>query len=361
MKMKIVWILSLLAFISCSHDSKKSDTQDKQAVMIKSSNNLKEIARFKGIQVTGLTVTKDNRIFASIPRWRKDIPYSVVEVMNDGSKIPFPNEDWNKGRGEPQENQFTSVQSVLAHNGSLFVLDTSNPWMKGVIGRPKLYEFDLQSNKLKRMWEFNHDVALKNSYLNDFRIDDKNKKIYITDSGLGALVVLDMQSNLARRELENHTSTKAENVTLSVDDKVFKIEGKKPKIHSDGIAINETEEMVYFHALTGTRLYRVPMGNVTGSKVENLGKTPLPDGMVFDKQGNLYMADLENHAIVYRTPDGSIQTLVQDKRISWADSLAIDEDNNLYFTDSKLIDAPIGSNVEDMTFNIYKVSLPTIQ
>ncbi len=36
-------------------------------------------------QVTGVAVSKDGRIFVNFPRWEKDVPISVAEVMKDGT------------------------------------------------------------------------------------------------------------------------------------------------------------------------------------------------------------------------------------------------------------------------------------
>src|ERR1700710_2224598 len=46
-------------------------------------------------QVTGVAVSKDGRIFVNFPRWEKDVPISVAEVMKDGKLRPYPDTDWN--------------------------------------------------------------------------------------------------------------------------------------------------------------------------------------------------------------------------------------------------------------------------
>lgn len=330
--------------------------------------NLIEVAEFRGAQVTGVTIAKDGRMFANFPRWRDNVPFSVVEIMPDGTHRPYPDDSWNTWNGKPEKNHFTCVQSVYAHGNSLYILDPSSPEMKEVMGKAKLYEFDLATNTLKRTYEFDENVAPKRSYLNDVRVDDESGKIFITDSGLGGIVVVDKKTGDARRLLDKHPSTKSENVTLTVEKKEFLTnDGEKPQIHSDGIALSPVDNKLYYHALTGYTLYRVPVKALTSTskdetqlvkKVEKLGATPAPDGMMFDKKGNLYMADLERNAISYRTPGGEMKILIQDERIKWPDSFTIDAHNHLVFTDSLLQDAPAGKAVEEMTFKIYKVALP---
>jgi sugar lactone lactonase YvrE len=368
--MKALTTFLVLTFFltGCSSKPKnnKHEILDKKTVGIlptEKQPDLIEVAEFKGAQVTGVTITKNGRLFANFPRWREGVPFSVVEIMKDGNFRPYPNETWNTWNGKPEKNHFACVQSVIADDKYLYVLDPSSPEMKGVQGKAKLYRFDLATNKLNKTWEFDATVAPEKSYLNDLRIDHKTHKIFMTDSGLGGLVVLDMKSGAAKRILDKHPSTKSENITLTVDQKEF-----KKQIHSDGIALSPVDHKLYYHALTGYTLYRVPtQALVTDSRdetklvkqVEKLGATPAPDGMIFDKNGNLYMADLERNAVSYRTPDGDIKILIQDERIKWADTFTIDSENNLIFTDSLLQTAEAGKPVDELTFKIYKVALPT--
>lgn len=326
---------------------------------------LEKVTEFRGAQVTGVTVSRSGRMFANFPRWRDNIPYSVIEVTKDGKHLPYPDESWNKWRGRPEKNIFTSVQSVVAFGDSLFVLDPSSPKMEAVVGNAKLYEFDLVTNSLVRTYTFDKKVAPKKSYLNDLRVDPNNGKIYITDSGLGGIVVLDRESGNARRVLDGHASTKSENVTLLVNGQAFMMKGKAPKIHSDGIALDDNN--LYYHALTGYHLYSIPTEALADNsltttevaeKVQSRGVTPALDGMIFDKLGNLYMADLERNAVAYRTPNGEMKILIQDERIQWPDTFTIDGQNNLIFTDSALQRAPAGQHVDNQTFTIYKVALP---
>lgn len=360
-------ILVLMIACSSHHDKDKKITTN---LPTEKSPELIKVAEFRGAQVTGVTATSSGRMFANFPRWRDNLAYSVVEIFPDGSSKPYPNAEWNKWRGKPQKNHFTCVQSVVAHGDKLYVLDPSSPKMEGVVGQAMLYEFNLNSNDLIRSWSFDPKVAPKKSYLNDLRVDDAHEKIYITDSGIGGIVVLDLNTGKSRRALDTHASTKSENVTLMVNGKPFMLKGKSPQIHSDGIALSPDNSRLYYHSLTGYQLYSVPTEELAdervsasdlAQKVEQRGVTPAPDGMIFDQEGNLYMADLERNAVAYRTPGGEMKILVQDERIVWPDTFSIDKDQNLIFTDSLLSRAPAGSAADGMVFTIYKVALPVIK
>lgn len=360
-------ILGFLSVTACSHSGTKQGI-DPATHAGMATANLTKLAEFDGVQVTGVTLTDEGRLFANFPRWRDELPYSVVEVMPDGTSKPYPDQDWNswRGAGLPNKNQFNSVQSVVAHGSSLFILDPSSPFLKGVVGKAKLYEFDLATNKLKKTYEFTDIIAPKASYLNDLRVDDKANAIYITDSGLGAIVILDRKTGKSRRVLARHESTKSEDVQLKVEGKPFLIGGSAPKIHSDGIALSKDGKWLYYHALTAKTLYRVPTSALNNKSikesalektVEKVATTPAPDGMIFDDAGNLYFADLESNSISYLSPSGEQKRLVQDPRIKWADTFTIGKSPDLIFTTSRLHEASVGFPATGLIFSIYRVPL----
>ncbi len=79
---------------------------------------LQQVAAFEH-QVTGVTVSRDGRIFVNFPRWTEDAPVSVAEVSPDGGVKPFPNEAWNGWRNAKRDqmtpgDHFVCVQSVVA-------------------------------------------------------------------------------------------------------------------------------------------------------------------------------------------------------------------------------------------------------
>jgi sugar lactone lactonase YvrE len=79
------------------------------------------------------------------------------------------------------------------------------------------------------------------------------------------------------------------------------------KINSDGIALSPGGEWLYYKPLTDNKLYRIKteflryagMNDAAlNSKVEDLGNFTTTDGMIFDRNGNLYLGDLENYRII---------------------------------------------------------------
>lgn len=355
---KIVVLLTALALSACGDKAKKvqpnADTQINPVGMSKVDN----VATFKGIQVTGVTVTSKGRIFANFPRWRKGIPFSVVEVNgDDGSYKPYPStgmNTWEIG-SELSDNVFVGVQSVIAFENHLYVLDTRSALFQPILDEPRIFVFNLDTDGLERTYVIPKGVAKPNSYINDLRVDKEKGKIYFTDSGAGGLLVLDMESGKSKRILDDHPSTMAE-----MDHLTFENGQWNNTIHSDGIALDTKNDKLFYHALTGYSLYAIDTKalvaeeNPTDADVQFIKKTGAPDGMIFDDMGNLYFADLENNKINYLTPTGEIMTLLEGDTVKWADTFSIYQ-GYLYYTNSRINE--VKGDVSQMEFTINKVAL----
>ncbi|MBQ0767999.1 MAG: hypothetical protein KBT58_01820, partial [Bizionia sp.] len=125
----------LILFVSCK-DTRKTevestiDTQEHNTAL-----QILEVASFKGQQVTGVSVSDTGRVFVNFPRWRKGVVHSVVEITADKQKNSYPNADWNSWNiGQPVvANKFVGVQSVVAFEDELYVLDTRSALFQNVL------------------------------------------------------------------------------------------------------------------------------------------------------------------------------------------------------------------------------------
>src|SRR4051812_45031963 len=172
-----------------------------------SAAELQEVARFPNQQLTGVGISeKSGQIFVNFPYWSDDHSLSVAEIVN-GQPRAFPDEEWN-GPGPPGSH-FICVQSVVVDDqDNLWVVDPAAPKMKEIVkGGPKLVKIDLRTNAVVQNIPFGEDIAPKKSYLNDVRIDTAANKAFITDSGKGAIIVVDLKTGKARRLLDGHKST----------------------------------------------------------------------------------------------------------------------------------------------------------
>lgn len=313
------------------------------------------VASFKGIQVTGITVAENGRLFANFPRWRKGVPYSVVEVKENGDSREYPDKatnQWEIG-DKPDPDKFICVQSVVAYQNKLYVLDTKSPLMQGTVAVPTIYVYDLDTDQLVKAYPLERSTC-KNSYTNDLRVDDKKGKIYLTDSGAPGLIVVDMESGENYRILDGHRFTSAETDHLQIGDVTY-----QGTVHSDGIALDRENDILYFHALCGYTLYGVPTDQLIHEEIDEKKifqmKTPAPDGMILDEKGNLYLGDLEKSAVCYLPPDRKeVKTLIEGGDISWPDTFSI-YDGHLYYSNSRLHEAQ--GDISDMTFTVNKIKL----
>ncbi|MCC7408508.1 MAG: SMP-30/gluconolactonase/LRE family protein [Phycisphaeraceae bacterium] len=310
-------------------------------------------AEFPRQQVTGVAVSKTGRMFVSFPFWGKQPTYAVAEVDPAGQPQPYPNDYWNqwdgKADGGQALGQFVCVQSVyIDDRDHLWILDTGSPrWMSGVIpGGPKLLDVDLATNTIAKTYYFDSHSVEPHSYLNDVRVDNAAGYAYITDSGVGAIVVLNLADRSARRVLENDPSTKSEDVVLHVGGRWWLAPlAIRPKVNSDGLALSPDGQTLYYQALTSHALYAVPTAALRdaslspqdlAAQVKNLGPSPASDGLVMDAKGNLYHTALEWDAIVRRDPQGQMSILVRDPRLVWPDTFALGPNGEIYFTASQI-------------------------
>ncbi|MGI4982648.1 MAG: L-dopachrome tautomerase-related protein [Janthinobacterium lividum] len=316
---------------------------------------LHKIASFKH-QVTGVTVADDGRIFVNFPRWTEDAPISVALVGSDGEVQPYPDAQWNSWRNAkkdqiPPGDHFVCVQSVVADkHGGLWVLDTGAPAQSVVIpGAAKLVRIDLASNRVSQTIPFDATIALQGSYLNDVRFSPDGHTAYITDSGVrGAIVVVDLQSGKARRVLDNDPSTQTDkSVTVSVDDvPLRRPDGRGVEFSADGIALSADGGYLYWQAVKGKTLYRIPTRSLLdaassppkiAAAVETVGVNGPADGLEFDRNGHLFISGVEDHSIKVR--DGAnVRTLLRDPHIRWPDTFALGPDGTMYVTDSRIPD-----------------------
>ena len=298
-------------------------------------------------QWTGLAVSKEGRLFVNYPRWSESVPISAAELV-DGKPVPYPNttiNDWRPGK-DPAKHLVCVQALFIDAKNRLWILDPANPGFKGVVpGGPKLLEVNLTTNQVVRTYRFNREIALQNSYLNDVRVDTQREFAYITDSGDGALIVLNLSTGDVRRLLGNHPSTAAEEVLLTIGGKPWLLNGIQPRIHADGIAYDAGADKVYYQALTGRTMYRISGAALRqvdlsekkiAAKVERVGETGASDGLIAGPGGYVYISALEHDAIFRTSPQGRVETVVQDERIAWPDSFSFGPDGKLYFTTSRI-------------------------
>jgi sugar lactone lactonase YvrE len=167
------------------------------------------VAQLEGHMPTGVAISQEGRTFLCFPRWDDAMLCTVGELLPDGKVVYYPDLHFNQPDPDAPADSLFSVQSLLvdAHN-HLWLLDTGrirrNPAVKGAA---KLVLVDLYVNKVVKTFALPPEVTRPDTYLSDLRIDLRKGAegvAYITDSGAGAIVVLDLATGRALRRLGGH-------------------------------------------------------------------------------------------------------------------------------------------------------------
>lgn len=308
-------------------------------------------------QVTGVSVSKDHRIFVNFPRWSEDIDVSVAEVMPDGTVTPYPDTEWNAWRNARKDqvtpaDHFVCVQSVVVdHHHHLWVLDPGAPAQGTLVpGAPKMVRIDLATNKVTQTILFDEAAAPQGSYLNDVRFSLDDGTAYITDSGArGALLVVDVATGKARRVLDGDPSTQPEkDVQVKADGRVLRrTDGRGVDFSADGIALSPDGKYLYWQAIKAKTLYRIAtdaLANAGAShelatRVERVGENGPADGLWIDGSSTMYITAVEENAIKTRQGQ-TVRTVLRDKRLRWPDTFSEGPDGMLYVTSSRIMDMP---------------------
>ncbi len=328
---------------------------------VETVGTLEPVAHFDGAMPTGVTVSHQGRIFINFPKWGDEVEFTVAE-FRDGKFVAYPNEVFNKTQPNNLDAALVSVQSVVVDPlDRLWILDTGSPLFQPTqYGGPKLVCVDLTSDRVIKTILFPQDVALPTTYLNDIRFDLRRGAegmAFITDSsdqGANGIIVVDLASGESWRKLHDHSSTKAEPPSKCLPI----VEGQplmerqsdgttKPmKMGADGIAISADGSRLYYCPLISRRLYSVAIdalvdrslddSAVAATIIDEGDKGGGADGLESDAAGYIYATNYEHQAILRRSPQGMWETVVQDPRLMWTDTLSIAADGYLYVTANQL-------------------------
>ncbi|MDF0682330.1 MAG: L-dopachrome tautomerase-related protein [Candidatus Nitrosocosmicus sp.] len=205
-------------------------------------------------------------------------------------------------------------------------------------------------------------MALPTTYLNDVRFDLRRGDegiAFITDSsqkGSNGIIVVDLASGEGWRRLDDHQSTKPEDLQTFlplVEGKPFLEEQQDGSVKhgasmgADGIAISSDGSRLYYCPLGSRKLYSVdidalvdrniPESEVVATIKDHGDKGGASDGLESDATGSIYSTNYEHNAILrLRNSDKVWETLVCDSSLLWPDTLSLATDGYLYVTANQL-------------------------
>lgn len=324
-------------------------------------------------QFTGVAISVKGRLFVTYPRWSATYKYAVVEVMKDGTAKPYPDEATNTWKpGEDGMNKWVCVQTAYVDdNDFLYIVDPAAPMLEKVVDNcAKVVKFNLQTNQVEQTYRFPLTID-NHSYLNDIRVDTKKQIAYLTNSGTGGIIILDLKTGASRQVLQAHKSVHPDpHVKFIIDGRELKKQGQPPAFQSDGIALNPDKTYLYYKTISDKRLWRVPTdalldttltGQQLAGKVEDLGNIANTDGMIFDQKGNLYFGDPTTYSMIQVTPDLKPHVWIASKDLIWPDTYSVSKDGYIYITTSQIHKQPEyneGVNKRTSPYMVYKAKLP---
>lgn len=315
---------------------------------------LEAVTQFNEARGGGITVTPDGRIIISMHPL-DDPKYRVVEVMANGEKKPFPNIDWADGPDTGNVGLSAVIGVHTDSNGIVWMLD-----MGSEKSPAQLVAWDSVNNSLHTTIKIDKSALQPNSFIQDFAIDENRGKVYIADMTFGnfqgatkpAFIVVDLETGKSRRVLESAQQLMPEDRNIVIEASLLASKTESGETNSlrfglNPIAIDDEFEWVYFGAFTGTQVYRLPASTLADNNasdrdlqntIEVYGPKNPSDGIAYAPGVGILATDLENSAIGLTTP-GHYQTLIEDKKLSWPDSLAV-SNGYIYITQDQLHQHP---------------------
>jgi len=306
-----------------------------------------------------IAIGPNGRIFLSIHGfYSKQI--RVVELLKDRTTQAYPNKDWAYAA---QTNKTGGLYGVLGlnvdENGILWMLDVSGKEHAG-----RLVGWNTNKEKLHKVIYLAKPIIKENSFLNDLAIDTKHNVIYIADTGVGSIIIVDLKTGQARRVLDSAIETKAESVDMIINNRLVKLGSEPARLGINPITIDHNNTFVYFGAMSGTSIYRIATedllnknlsDNALTEKIERIGNKPISDGITIDNSGNIYVTSITENAIGVTRPTGHYETLFQQDELSWPDGMAVGLDDYIYVTINELHRSPVLNGGKDATQGLFKI------
>lgn len=306
-----------------------------------------------------IAIGADGRIFLSIHAFFSQ-SLRIAELLPDGSTKPYPNEDWAFIPESPNDNGIYDVLGLnVDREGVLWILDTSGADRSG-----RLIGWDTKAETLHRIIYLGAPFVEADSFLNDLSIDRDHDFVYIADTGIAAILVVNLKTGAVRRVLKGSKVTSAEPIDMVIDGKIVTLGGQNARLGINPITIDHKSEYVYFGAMTGTSVYRVRTADLRDAalldedlikRVERYGDKPISDGITIDDKGYVYITSITDDSLGVTKPDGTYEALVKRDDLSWPDGLAVGPDDYIYATINELHRSPVLNGGENAAKGEFKV------
>lgn len=361
MKIRFFLVLPLLFWnLSAANAAERSHELNTASMMPETAlETVLELSEPPG----NIAVTKEGRVFFTIHPESKPEGVKLYELKN-GAPVPFPDENF--------QTKFKTVLGLaLDGQNRLWAIDHGGNGFQ----EPKIFAFDLGTNRPVHEHSFAREYGQFGSYFNDLRVTQDGKTVFIADISFlrrnPAIVVYDTETGKTRRVLEKDASVKAGAQTVFHKDKELRVLGFfKVRLAVDGIALDTRGEWLYYAPMNRKNVFRVKTADLLNEglspaelskRVETYGPKPFCDGIEMDARDNLYITDIEHGSVFQLNPEKELKTFTSSPKIRWPDGMSASEDGYLYFTDSALANVLFKSPKKirkSAPFYIYRLKIP---
>jgi sugar lactone lactonase YvrE len=360
------FILKCIPTLYLAHLSGAKASQPKSAL---------DIAAESPWMANQVAIDSDGTLFLGLPRYSSKFwTPSLARINSHGHVNPFPDNHWNNWKpGDDGKDAFVYLNSVhIFSDDSVWCVDQGclsagifgDEYSRPKVGAQKIVQLDTKSGKVLRILRFDENILPPGSQLNDLRFH--GSLIYISDSGLGGIIIHDLDTGETLRRLSGLPVVKASDKAPPA--MLAHVKGGKTfhPPNSDMIEITADGKWLYWAAPTGP-LYRVKTEYLRDPEltdaeiithVESVYDNNFSGGCAMDSVGNIYFSETVTHNITVWSPGGKTAVLASDPRLIRPDGSIISSDRKLYVPVKQPVEIKTSTGHVEQKFYIYSVKLP---
>lgn len=318
-----------------------------------------------------VALTRHSTLFLGLPRYAADKPTpSLARLESDGTLAAFPGNSWNEwAPGKDGREAFVYLNSVhIFEDDTIWCVDQGSV-SAGVFpaeyavpqtGAQKLVQLDSKSGAILRIIRFDDTILPPGAQMNDLRFH--GNKMYISDSGLGGIIIHDLQSGKTVRRLSGKKALLASAAKVPAILAHVKGGNVFHPPNSDMIEITSDGKWLYWAAPTGP-LYRLETRLLNDADVseeqlqqaiERVYDNNFAGGCCMDSLGNVYFSETITHNITLLSPSGKTAVIASGPELVRPDGSFISHDRKLYIP----VKQPAPHAGSDAPFIVYSITLP---